>query len=209
MRPILACVLLLVFAGSIFFVSGQERQQEKKGAAQTSDAKSMSDQIEVRSDRFSGVTTVRLKPQVILDKPEHQITLEIETKLGEKKDYDWQKDEVKATASFESQSTGPVSYGDRELHFMIDSKSLNLGKTNIRVDPYADRSNKLKPGFKIRESFLSTIGRSGLEQFGKASRIEMRLGPIELIFSQPVNALLREYSDLVLAQHKTAKERKP
>jgi uncharacterized membrane protein len=66
MRQILACVLLLVLASSIFYVAGQEHQQEKKGAAQTSEAKSTNDQVEVKTDRFSGVITVKLKPQVIL-----------------------------------------------------------------------------------------------------------------------------------------------
>jgi len=84
MRQILVCALLFVIAGSIFFVSGQERQQEKKGALQTSDARSANDQIEVKTDHFSGVTTVKLKSQVILEKPDHQLTMEIETKLGEK-----------------------------------------------------------------------------------------------------------------------------
>ena len=96
MRQILVCALMFVIAGSIFFVSGQERQQEKKGAAQTSDTKSASDQIEVKTDRFSGVTTVKLKPLVILDKPDHLLTIDIETKLGEKVRFESEKEEVKA-----------------------------------------------------------------------------------------------------------------
>ncbi len=129
MRSIIACVLLLTIAGSIFFVAGQERQQEKKGAAQTSDAKSTSDQIEVKTDRFSGVTTVKLKPQVILDKPDHQMTIDIETKLGEKGQLDSEKDDVKAEAWFRSQSKDPVDFGDQELHFLI---RLNL--RSVRFD---------------------------------------------------------------------------
>ena len=128
MRPILVCALLFVIAGSIFFVAGQERQQEKKGAAQTLTPNPASDQIEVKTDRFSGVTTVKLKPQVILDKPDHQLTIEIETKLGEKGQLDFEKDEVKAEAWFRSQSKDPVDFGDQELHFLIDGKPLDLGK---------------------------------------------------------------------------------
>jgi hypothetical protein len=81
MRQILVCALLLVIAGSISFVSGQERQQEKMDAAQASDSKSTSDQVELKTDRFSGVTTVKLKPQVILDKPDHQSVASVSRRI--------------------------------------------------------------------------------------------------------------------------------
>jgi hypothetical protein len=73
MKSILTYGLLVFATGSIFFVSGQERQNVEKGGAQTADSKQASDQIEIKEDHFSGVTTIRLKPQVILDKPEHQL----------------------------------------------------------------------------------------------------------------------------------------
>ena len=207
MRSIFACVLLLTIAGSIFFVTGQERQQEKKGAAQTSDAKSTSDQIEVKTDRFSGVTTVKLKPQVILDKPDHQMTIDIETKLGEKVQLDFEKDDVKAEAWFRSQSKDPVDFGDQELHFLIDDKPLDLGKTPGGTNANTDKS-KLKPGFRSSKSFVSIFDRSDLTQFAKARRVEMRLGSIELTLGQPEVAMLREYANQVLAQRKIVNEKK-
>ena len=210
-RPVLMCGLLLFIAGSAFFVAGQERRREEKGDAQAADSKSLaaSDQIEVKEDRFSGVTTVKLKPQVILDKPDHRLTIEVTAKLGEKKIYDHQKDEIRAIVNFESQSKTPVNYGDREFHFMVDGAPLNLGKVDIEVDPYAGRYNKLQPGFKIRETFLKIFDRAALELFSKADRVEARLGPIEVALDPSLSALLREYSNQVLAQHKVIKERKP
>jgi hypothetical protein len=62
MKSILMCGLLFFATGSIFSVSGQERQSVEKGAAQTANSKQASDQIEIKEDRFSGVTTIRLKP---------------------------------------------------------------------------------------------------------------------------------------------------
>ena len=58
MKAILMCGLLFFTIGSIFFVSGQERQREEKGGSQVADAKQANDQIEIKEDRFSGVTTV-------------------------------------------------------------------------------------------------------------------------------------------------------
>lgn len=207
MRPMLVCALLFVIAGSISFVSGQGRQQEKKGAAQASDTKSTSDQVEVKTDRFSGVTTVKLKPLVILDKPDHQMTIEVETKFGEKGQLDFEKDDVKAEAWFRSQSKDPVDFGDQELHFLIDDKPLDLGKTPGGANAYMDKST-LKPGFRSNKSFVSIFDRSDLAQFAKAKRIQMRLGSIELTLGQPEVAVLREYANQVLAQHKIASERK-
>src|SRR5262249_16458073 len=207
MRPMLVCALLFVIAGSISFVSGQGRQQEKKGAAQAADTKSTSDQVEVKTDRFSGVTTVKLKPLVILDKPDHQMTIEVETKFGEKGQLDFEKDDVKAEAWFRSQSKDPVDFGDQELHFLIDDKPLDLGKTPGGANAYMDKST-LKPGFRSNKSFVSIFDRSDLAQFAKAKRIQMRLGSIELTLGQPEVAVLREYANQVLAQHKIASERK-
>src|SRR5262249_23086664 len=202
MRQILVYALMFVIAGSIFFVVGKERQREEKGGAQATDSRQANDQVEVKTDRFSGVTTVKLKPQVILDKPDHQLIIEIETKLGEKKVSDLEREEVKAIASFESQSKTSVDFGDEQLHFLIDGQQLNLGESDVKVDPYADRYNRLKQGFKIKESFLSILDRSALEHFSRASHIEMRIGPIEFTVSQPAAALLREYCSRVLALRK-------
>ncbi len=124
MRQILVCSLMFVIASSIFFVVGKERQREEKGGAQATDSKQANDQVEVKTDRFSGVTTVKLKPQVILDKPDHQLTMEIETKLGEKKVSDLEREEVKAIASFESQiELGGGAYGLYQQYQSIQNRA--------------------------------------------------------------------------------------
>jgi len=185
---------MLVIASS--FVAGQERQQEKEGAGQTPDAKSTSTQIEVKSDRFSGVTTVKLKPQVILEKPDHQLTMEIETKLGEKTHYNSEKDEVRSFILFRSQSKDPVDFGDEELHIVIDGKPIEITRSIGDVDAGA-------------RTFLSTCRRPAIEQFSKAKSIGIRLGTIEIAIAQPIVANLREYANQVLINQKTIREKKP
>jgi hypothetical protein len=207
MRQILACALMFVIASSIFFVVGKERQREEKGGAQATDSKQANDQVKVKTDRFSGVTTVKLKPQVILGKPDHQMTIEIETKLGEKGQLDFEKDDLKAEAWFRSQSKDPVDFGDQELHFLIDNKPLDLGKTPGGTNTYKDKST-LKAGFRSSKSFVSILDRSDLAQFSNAKHIEMRLGSIELTLDKPEVAILREYANQVLAQHKIVIDKK-
>ena len=204
MRPILVCALMFVIVGSIFFVRGQEGQQEMKGASQTSDAKSTSDQIEVKNDRFSGVTTVKLKPQVVLDKPEHQLTIRSETKLGDKKSHEWEMGTVSAYVWLESHYNRSVDYGDRELHFIIDGKPLDIG----RITGGSPTESTLKPAFKIMASFVSIFNRSKLEQISNGKRIEMRFGTVEVTLGQPVVTALREYAGQVLTLDKTTREKK-
>jgi hypothetical protein len=195
---------MFVIVGSIFFVRGQEGQQELKGASQTFDAKSTSDQIEVKNDRFSGVTTVKLKPQVVLDKPEHQLTIRSETKLGDKKSHEWEMGTVSAYVWLESHYNRSVDYGDRELHFIIDGKPLDIG----RITGGSPTESTLKPAFKIMASFVSIFNRSKLEQISNGKRIEMRFGTVEVTLGQPVVTALREYASQVLTLDKTTREKK-
>jgi len=196
MRSILVCGLLVFFIGSTYVAAEQERREEKKNATQTADSKLTGDQIEVKTDRFSGVTTVKLKPQAVLDKPEHQLTMEIETKLGEKKHYDSEKDEVRSFILFRSQSKQSVDFGDEELHIMIDGKPVEITRPIGDVDAGA-------------RTFLSTCRRPAIEQVSKAKSVEIRLGTIEIAITQPLVANLREYANQVLTNQKTIREKKP
>jgi hypothetical protein len=208
MKEILMCGLLFFTTGSIFFISGHERQREEKSGAQGADSKQANDQIEMKEDRFSGVTTVVLKPQVILDKPEHQLTIEIKTKLGEKGQLDFEKDDVAAEVRFRSLYKESVDFGDQELHLLIDGKPLNHGKISGGDAEATDENMRKTRGYKLSTFFVAIFNRSELEQLSKAKNIEMRLGSIEPTLSQPVVSILRDYAKQVLAQHKIAKERK-
>jgi hypothetical protein len=199
---------MFVIASSIFSVVGKERQREEKGGAQATDSKQVNDQVEVKTDRFSGVTTVKLKPQVILDKPDHQMTIEIETKLGEKGQLDFEKDDVKAETRFRSLYKGSVDFGDQELHLLIDGKPLDLGKIPGGDPEATDENMRRQRGFRISTFFVAIFDRPGLEQLGRATRIDMRLGSIELTLGKPEVMLLREYANQVLAQHKNVRDRK-
>jgi hypothetical protein len=197
--------MLLAVTSSVFSVVERDRLNEEKGKAL--ETNQTDNQIEIKEDRFSGVVTVTLKPQVISDQEDHRITIDIKTKLGEKGLSDFEKDDMKAEIWFRSQSKGSIDFGDQELHFLIDGKSLDKGEIPGGPNVYADERT-LKPGFKISESFVSILNRSDLEQFSKARSIEMRLGSIELKLGQDVVTILGEYSKQVIARHKVLRERK-
>jgi hypothetical protein len=209
MRPILACLLLFIATDSISYVAGQGSRRGDNVAMQNADAKSTDGQIEVKTDRFSGVTTAILNPQVILDKPDHHLTISIETKLGEKKFSDWEKDMVSARANLVSLLKSPIDFGDQQLHLLIDGKPLDLGECVGGSAESTSEEMRRQQGYRIRKSFLSIFNRSAVEQLSKANRIEMRFGTIEQSLSPSTVTNLREYANQVLALHKTARERKP
>ena len=136
------------------------------------------------------------------------MTIEIETKLGEKGQLDFEKDDVKAETRFRSLYKGAVDFGDQELHLLIDGKPLDLGKIPGGHPEATDEDMRRQRGFRISTFFVAILDRRVLEQFSRATRIEMRLGSIELTLGQPGVAIIREYANQVLAQHKVVRERK-
>jgi hypothetical protein len=201
MKSLLVTGLLFCLALSTIHAVGHDRRESgyQKG--------STNDQIEVKTDRFSNVTTVTLKPQLIIDKADHVITMGIKARLGEKKFSDLERETVDAYAEFESQSKTPVDFGDQELHFIINSAPLNLGKKEFKLIPFAAQTGKLKPDFRLLKISSALLNRKALESLSKAKSIEMRLGSFEPTLSGEFVATLREYAVQVLAQHKIAMER--
>src|SRR5262249_9019483 len=131
------------------------------------DATGAGSQIEVKTDRFSNVTKETLKPQAILDKPEHLVTMRIEAKL-EKKDFDDAfRDSVDAYAYFDSQSNGSIDFGDGKILFLVNGGPLQTSRGELETDGFTDP----KPGFKINKSGITIFNRAALEQIRKANEI--------------------------------------
>jgi hypothetical protein len=211
-RPVLVCGLLLFIIGSSFFVAGQERRREEKDNAQAADSKSLaaSDQIEVKVDRFSNTTTLILKPQILIDKPDHFMTLGIKTEIG-KSDDPQRKVSLYSFVHVDSQSKVPLDYGDDELRFLVGDKPLDIKTENFSEYPSVEAKYYIeKNNLTRKRSYMAFLFEPSFESFSKAENIEMRLGPFEMKLGQQVTASLREYAKRVLEQHnKISKEGKP
>lgn len=194
MKPFLMLVCLLLVVGSPF-----ARQDDK--AQQSSASSPQSGQVEVNKDRFSGDVTVKLKPQMILDKPDQFIKMSMEAKFpGKRPD----PDEVvartvealqeSAMISFESQAKIVTDFGDQELHFLTDGKPLNKGKASGGVLTLGGRDPDLKPEYKIREVFHSSLSTKEMYQIARSNRVEIRLGKYEFTLTP---AALDNFRDFV------------
>ena len=210
MKSILAIGLLVCIVGSIIPVAAQERGREKKSATQTNDAMSTNDQIEVKVDRFSNTTTLILKPQILIDKPDHFMTLGIKTEIG-KSDDPQRKVSLYSFVHVDSQSKVPLDYGDDELRFLVGDKPLDIKTENFSEYPSVEAKYYIeKNNLTRKRSYMAFLFEPSFERFSKAENVEMRLGPFETKLSQQVTASLREYAKRVLEQYnKIGKEGKP
>ena len=95
-------VFIALFVIDLFLIApsfAQNGEGDKKQEKESS-------QVEVETDRFSGKTTVRLKPQVLLDTPEHKLIMALD---GQGAAFG---------IRFESISRNYIIFGDRELWFI-------------------------------------------------------------------------------------------
>src|SRR5262245_26499982 len=127
MKSVLVCGLLFCLVGSISFIAGQDRKREEKTSTQKTDAVSTKDQIEVMTDRFTQKTTLVLKPQILLDKPDHFVTLAIKTQVGDP------QLKVYSTVYIASQAKAPPDFGGREAAFLVNDEPLTF-ETGLEGD---------------------------------------------------------------------------
>jgi len=200
MKYILVSGLLLCIVGSISFVAGQDRKREEKISTQKAEAASTKDQIEVISDRFTRETTLALKPQILLDKPDHFVTLAIKTKVGKSHD-------LYSMVYIASQAKAPQDFGGSETAFLINDEPLTFD-----TDLEGDRPILLEAKYYIekdnmprKKAYIGHLFEPQFKKFSEAEKIEMKLGAFETQFSQTVIANLREYARLVLEQYKIGK----
>ena len=137
-------------------------------------------QVEVKPDRFSGKSTVRLKPQVLLDTPKHKVTMQLKS-----------LDDF-AGVTFESSSDEYLDFGDKQLHFLVDGRRMFIDTASQQNTPFSLRKRDEKGRANYSE-LISSLSIAQLEEIVSGKTVEMRLGTVELTLSQPVLANLREY----------------
>lgn len=211
MKSILITGLLLCLAGLTLSGARLVPAQYETDSSQDPDKRddkassiSTDSPIEIKTDRFSNVTTITLKPQALLDKPEHLITIGINTKIEQKRSDDVFNDSINAYVYLESHSKEPVDFGDRQIRFLVNGRPLSEPPGKIELKALVNP----KPDFPIYKSGVKIFDRSDLDLLSKANQVEMRVGPLELTLSAATVTTLREYATKVLTQHKAVNGRK-
>jgi hypothetical protein len=196
MRILLIFACLLLAAGGLF---AQSKQADKSQAAPA--ASDQGGQVEVNKDRFSGDVTIKLKPQMVYEKPDQFITLAIETKLSGKRPSPddavgavTQMFEEHAIIRFDSQAKIVTDFGDEELHFITDGKHINIGKCSGGVVVSHGPDRDLQPGYKVHDAYTSALDTDQLKQIANGTRVEMRLGKYEITLTPTTLRSLREFA---------------
>jgi hypothetical protein len=163
-------------------------------SAQDDKAANKDGQVEVKNDRFSGNVTVTMKPQALIDTPNHKLVMKMIYRLNQKEAADSSVlFEETASVTFESITKESLKYGDRELHFVVDGKQLPIGQTSART-PSPLLSEKDEKGRTPDLSFFGSLTLSQVERLAAGKQVEMRLGTIELPLSQSTLAAIREFA---------------
>jgi hypothetical protein len=194
----------------IVAVSAVFYAQDNKNTDRTSSEKKSSGQVEVKSDEFSGKITIKLKPQTLLDTPDHKLTMELESHINPKEAAGSMVLLEEMTAvGFDSRSTKPIDFGDNELHFIIDGTPLPIGDASSSTPPpVLILSDKDEKGRKPYASFSAALSLSQLEQIANGKRVDMRLGSIKLTMEQSTLASLREFTNEFVSHAPTRQKKK-
>jgi hypothetical protein len=175
-RLFIALLIMDLFLAAPSFA---QNGKEDKGADVTPQEKGSS-QVEVETDRFSGKTTVRLKPQVLLDTPGHKLIMAID---GQGAVFG---------IRFESISRNYIIFGDRELWFIVDGKRMRIDTASESSAPVVF-GNKDDQGRRPHTTLISSMSLAQAEEIVGGNKVEMRLGTVELTWNQPALANMREY----------------
>jgi hypothetical protein len=184
-------LICLLFIGSSFFVAGQDRNREEKGAD------SVGQIIERKYNRFKDETTVTLKRQRILDSKSPRQVLEMVAKAtfkGEKPTDLFDAVEVVFTSSAEkSPYTGSI-----ELNFIVDGERVrgshaSVGRSFIPTPPLA-------PDLKLAKNIVAVVNIDALRKVAGGKKVEMQLGPTELTLDDTTLNNLREFASSVFGK---------
>jgi hypothetical protein len=164
------------------FLTAPSFAQNGKGGWDTGETRQekKSSQVEVETDRFSGKTNVKLKPQVLLDTPEHKLIMAIDGQ------------DAFFGIRFESISRNYIIFGDRELWFIVDGKRMHIDTASESLAPVVVK-DKDEQGRRPRTILISSMNLAQAEDIVAGKKVEMRLGTVELTWDQPVLANMREY----------------
>lgn len=179
--PILVCVCLMcVGMGAAM---GQDKRADSTGQS-----------IERKYDRFKDETTVKLKPQRILDSKSPRQVLEVSAEAAFKGERPKQGDEtVKVT--FTSLAGENPYQEPLELNFIVDGERVRGAAAGVGI-PYNPKASPA-PDLKVARDITAFVSLDALSKITSGKAVEMRLGPTELTLDMATLGNLRKFASAV------------
>ena len=176
-------------------------------AQNNKDAQAPSAQVEVTTDQSSGKKTIKLKPQVLTDRPAYKITLEMTYETNPKASGAPQNStEETALARLECLEKQTVEYLDGLVLFAVDGEPFFVGeRPGFQHSPkVVYRRNRPKSGgFNkyYKDAFADfQLSLSQLQKFAGATELGVGLGVIEVYLDRSTLANIREFASEVARQ---------
>lgn len=165
-------------------------QSSARSGGKTPSASDQS-QVVVDKDRYSGATTITLKPQKLIDSPEHLLTMSAESKTSDKPLIGFAEADERVMLKFDLQTTAALDYGDLELHFLVDGKPLRGGSIAGGGSPLL-KPKPVSPYTK-RRTLFGSLSVPTLGEIARGRKVEMRLGSVEATLSPELLGKLGEF----------------
>jgi hypothetical protein len=173
------CLICVVAATAL----GQDKQTDSTGQL-----------IERKYDRFKDETTVKLKPQRILDSKSPRQVLEMSIEATFKGEQPKQQDE-EVNIIFISSATDKLYRDPADLNFIIDGERVKGGPA-IAGRPYL-LEKPLSPDLKTGQRIRSSISFTTLRKIASSKVVEIKLESTELTLDSTSLSNLRKFASAV------------
>jgi hypothetical protein len=179
--PILVCICLMCVGMDT--ATGQDKRADSTGQA-----------VERKYDRFKDETTVKLKPQRILDSKSPRQMLEMSAEATFKGERPRQGDET-VRVTFTSLAGENPYQEPLELNFIVDGERVRGAAAGVGI-PYNPKASPA-PELKVARDITAFVSLDALSKITSGKAVEMRLGPTELTLDVATLGNLRKFASAV------------
>jgi hypothetical protein len=160
-----------------------------KNAAHTDSPSPTLPIVETKSDRLSGVTTIVMNPQDVIDNRDLTLWMSSKYRTG------GEASGKTVYMNFEGESAVQLDFSDRRLYFLADGMSVSSDLFLCG----AVRGLRTKLEISNCKADMSPLR---LNQIAESKRVEMNFGTYELEIKPPLLAALRQFMNQVKAYTK-------
>jgi hypothetical protein len=163
-------------------------------------------QVEITADEVSGKKTIKLRPQVLADRPWYKITMELTYDLKpEAAPTPQNSPEETVSAHLECLEKAAIEYGDRVVLFALDGEPFFVGERPGSSDSprLQARRNRPTPPGGVRKFYTDGVtdfqlSLSQLQKLAGGTNVGIGFGAVEAYFDQSVMANIRDFANEVV-----------
>jgi len=186
MKTFLILVCMCLVCAAAVTVIGQGKQTDSNEQL-----------IERKYDRFKDETTVRLKPQLIIDSKSPRQVLEMSAKTAFKGEHLTESDEMVEITFI---SSGKLYRDPAELNFIVEKERVKGGPA-ITGNPY-NPEKPLATDLRTAQNIRASISFDTLRKITSGKTVQMQLESTELALDTATLSNLRKFASVIFGKDK-------